>query len=160
MVAILHTGNLQVTHTEIRSRGKLTNVLISDLDDLELKVYWQFAPALLGNGYNFRINHRILEPNSNEFYNHYFNGALDSIGGTSVYFWIHFSEARHAGVRKTRFGYFENPDDGLYVYRPYVIIDVAQLDESGSEPELVFSGASEFAVAEEHHLLVETGWSY
>src|SRR5258708_7021393 len=122
MPAILHTAGLTITFTSIKSGARLTDVIISDLDDIELSVGWQINPALFGNGYNFRINHRILEANSNEFYNNYFFGAVDTLPGTSLITWLWFSQARHAGVRKTRFGYFDNPDDGLYIYRPYIIV--------------------------------------
>ena len=110
--------------------------------------------SLFDQGFLFVANFQIEEVRSGQLFNHYWEGDFDSLphaGG--IWLRTAFTSAAAAGARNAPVSYFgTNKGDGMYLFRPSFAVIAFVSGDPGYT-----TGASEYAVAEEHFFLVESG---
>jgi hypothetical protein len=157
MAPVLNKSSLVwVAWTNILSAGKDTDVVSWSGSDLTLMMGLHVDLGMFGKGYDFSANFRVVEAASGQAFNHYWNGKLDGLKQWAPSMWLSMSwaKAEWAGVKNSHYAVFgTNKGDGLYLYRPYFLVYAGELDVEF----IIFSGNSEFGVAEEHYFLLESG---
>jgi hypothetical protein len=156
VAAILNNSPLVfLTTTSISSAGNFTNVIQYSGNDLGLWFNLNVDLSLFGQGYTFSANFRVIEVATNTVFNHYWNGQLDGLMALapSMYLVMSWAQASAAGVSKSAYSIFgQGVGDGLYLYRPYFLVYAG----TPSGEFVIFTGKSEFGVAEEHYFLLES----
>lgn len=137
------------------TKGQDTDIIASSNDDLLLFIGLHIDPGLFSKASEFTVNFRLIEVATNQSFNNYWSGL--SVGlkpyAPALYVWMYWPQAAFAGVRNSaRSAGSMNKGDGLYLYRPYILLYSYPFSELG-HPQ----GDSEFAVAEDHYLLLESG---
>lgn len=160
MAPTLSNSNLlYIESTIIFSSDGSANVVADSGEPLYLWIEVHADLSLFGYGYKFSANFRIIEVATNTTFNHYWNGDFDGLKpyAPDMSLLCSWKRASDAGVYKTAAPYTGlepkgTDGDGLYLYRPYFLV-------YAGTPEgefIVFSGRSEFGVAEEHYFVLES----
>ena len=98
-----------------------------------------------------------MEIASGTIRNSYWNGPLNALpNAPSLWLSWSFTYAFEAGVANSRYGFGDYGPfgDGCYLFRPYFMVWVSQ---PPSTQLLYPAGNSEYAVAEDHFLMLEAG---
>ena len=142
-MTILHTPNVRIRYTKIFTEGTEKNVVRGDWRSIGLEMGVFVDASLIGHGYRFSANVRTIRCANNDVQNNYWNGSLDGLGWGS-WFWMSLSWDRARDAVRG--------DDGMFIYRPYFVVDANIYGSSLYRP----TGNSEFGVSEEHYFWIET----
>lgn len=155
MAATLHTSKIEIPWTNIITAGQDRDIVVWSEDELALFFGLNADAGLFGHGYEFTANFRVIEASTNQTFNHYWTGKLDGFQAFAPNMWLSmtWAKAAWAGVSKSHYSFFgSGVGDGLYLYRPYFLVHAGVLDVEF----VIYSGKSEFAVADEHYFMVES----
>lgn len=141
-MAVLNTPGVEIRRTEIKTQGLKSDIIMGHWRNITLVVHIYLHPKLFGRGYRFSLNFRTIEVTTNKVQNNHWNGDLDSLGLGS-WFWLSKKWDRAWDAVRG--------DDGMYIFRPYFVVDANKYSQSLYKP----TGGSKFAVGEEHYFLIE-----
>ena len=153
-MATLRTPFLEIPWTNIVTEGVDRDLVRWSTSDLTLFFGLNIDLSLFDNAFRFLANFQIVEVASGRTSNHYWNGPLDALPrAPGLWLSWSFTYALEAGVYNSRYGSSYGPfGDGCYLFRPYFMVWVSQ---PPSTQFLSPAGRSEYAVADEHFLMLE-----
>ncbi len=153
-VAVRRTPLLEIPWTNVTTEGVDRDVVRWATSELTLFFGLNLDLSLFDNAFRFLANFQVMETASGRITNNYWDGALDALPRASG-LWLSwsFTYAFEAGVYNSRYGSTWGPfGDGCYLYRPYFMVWVSQ---PPSAQFLLPGGRSEYAVAEDHYVMLE-----
>jgi hypothetical protein len=154
MPQVLNSPLVNVPSTDIWSAGQKTDIV--RFGDLGLVMNVHVDAGLYGNGYRYVANFRIIRAIDNAVVLNLFwntlqgkTGFLDNDIPKWTDFWlsVDFPQPGNASLN----GWGENPNGGMYLFKPYFAVDANQY---GGDLYRA-NGLSQFGVAEDHWFWVE-----
>jgi hypothetical protein len=154
LVAVRRTPLLEIPWTNVVTEGVDRDLVRWSTSDLTLFFELNIGLDLFDNGFRFLANFQIVEISSGRIANHYWDGTLDALPhAPGLWLSWSFTYALDAGIYNSRYGSaWGSFGDGCYLFRPYFMVWVSQ---PSSTQFLSPAGLSEYAVADDHFLMLE-----